>query len=266
MFRRRGPDGPKRGRGAPQSSSERDGPGASPRTGANDGIDPDLEEALAALKRYDASGDTAYRDHAIEAARRATTGLPPESDHRVSLLVFFLPMLWRRVTDAPTVQDAAECTGLYREVLNSPFSMNHPQLRVICAHHLAVSHWILHDRGGAPEHAEQAADAALDLLDACVAAKEPDPLMSAAELLTTAMNRLPAGHHSHKRLVLARGAALMWWMKVTGDPGPLEAADEDIRRAVHLCHPEDPFYREVLISLADLVGLRLTFEAGSSRT
>ncbi|WP_406491885.1 CHAT domain-containing protein [Streptomyces sp. NBC_00846] len=137
--------------------------------------------------------------------------------------------------------------------------MNHPQLRVICAHHLAVSHWILHDRGGAPEHAEQAADAALDLLDACVAAKEPDPLMSAAELLTTAMNRLPAGHHSHKRLVLARGAALMWWMKVTGDPGPLEAADEDIRRAVHLCHPEDPFYREVLISLADLVGLRLTF-------
>ncbi|MFE4801193.1 CHAT domain-containing protein [Streptomyces sp. NPDC056708] len=173
--------------------------------------------------------------------------------------MFFLSMLWRRVTDAPTVQDAAECTGLYREVLNSPFSMNHPQLRVICAHHLAVSHWILHDRGGAPEHAEQAADAALDLLDACVAAKEPDPLMSAAELLTTAMKRLPAGHHSHKRLVLARGAALMWWMKVTGDPGPLEAADEDIRRAVHLCHPEDPFYREVLISLADLVGLRLTF-------
>ncbi|MEH0982526.1 CHAT domain-containing protein [Micromonospora sp. CPCC 205556] len=221
-----------------------------PRT-TDDRVGAVLREVRGWLAHHDESGEVASLDEAVAAGHHALALCGADAPERFAALLVLGEALALRAEASGSSQDLAESVEAYRELARLA-PTEQPDMTGSALRAFAGLSLRLGLVTGVQRHVVEAVLAARELHDLGSSTGAAVLHSAAAELLGHAVLLLPPDHADRAALAALRGAALIKWTELTGDPARLDEATEEVERAVRLCPSDDPNRRHFLALLSEV--------------
>ncbi|MDX3659078.1 CHAT domain-containing protein [Streptomyces sp. ID05-26A] len=207
-----------------------------------------LRNARAWLERYRQSGDLGALDESVAEARHAVSLCGPDAAERPAALLVLAEALGMRSDDVRWLED---CREAYRELAGvAPEASRSFALKNFAACCLELG-----QASGDWRPVAEAAEAAKTLV-MLGGNHNADLVAHAIKLMDACLASLPPDLNGLGSLYGLRGNAIVTWTEITGDLSPLDAAQEDLERALRLSPPEDGNHFPFLASLSQVLGHR----------
>ncbi|WP_434441581.1 CHAT domain-containing protein [Lentzea sp. E54] len=217
-----------------------------------------LRNARAWLQRYQQSGSTSALDESVAEATHALSLCAPGAPERPAALLVLGEALGIRCQNTQSQKDFKDCVEVYRELTEVAPEAS----RLFALQSLAAYSLMLGQATGDWRPVAEAAEVAKTLLliggnhDAAL-------VLHAIELTGLCLESLPPDLDGLGSLYGLRGAAIVTWTDLTGDLSPLDAAQEDLERALRLLPAGDDNHFPFLVSLSEVHGKRYRHSGGA---